>query len=194
MRVQWRWRWWWWALAVAVWAAGRVRVSSERRTRALFPGAKAHAVAHLAADWATHAGGTGGWALEADRANYTSWRYEVRYECGARCEGRAQVQAHDDHPAGAAPRHGHGHAAAHHIAVTRRECFHLPLLLWPTFCDEMESVLVVRAQTGGAVAEVEARARCGLVAAAAGQCARALLERTERHIAAIRQGLAATRL
>lgn len=121
-------------LVAAAWAAAALRLSREAVARELFRGVAPHAVAHLAADWSTHPrAGVGAWAVVRERANYSAWEYAVRYECGARCEGHAEVRAHEVTGA-TAPRHGH--ADAHRVTITQTECTQLLLLPWPLFCGK----------------------------------------------------------
>lgn len=146
---------------------------------------------------------SGAWAIEEEAGNYTSWRYAVAYECGARCAGRAVVAAHDEH-AGAARHDAQGPPRAHRVHVALRECRRAPLLPWPAACGECprprrrraraagadarlspseswDTWWVVRGAAGGA-ARVRARASasCGALRVLSGGCAGEMVARLQR--------------
>ncbi|CAB3223461.1 unnamed protein product [Arctia plantaginis] len=161
--------WWTLAVAVALLAALCLRWPAEYNASDHFPRVQPHTLAHLLADF-SHQPNIGSWSVVEDDSNYTTWRYAVTYECGSRCAGRAAVEAHDEPPR-ATPEHGA--AARHHrVHVQLRACTTLPLLPWPVFCDELQTVaLVVRSGDSGSELTTVWRAHCTLLDAVRGACA-----------------------
>ncbi|XP_075973091.1 uncharacterized protein LOC142974563 [Anticarsia gemmatalis] len=178
-------RWWPLALAAALLAALGVSLRTEHEARAHFPRAQPQALAHLLADFSQQPN-IGSWTVLEDRSNYTTWRYSVAYECGARCAGRGRVEAHDWH-ASDAP--AHGAAAAHRVTVRLRACAPPPLLPWPFFCDETETVSAVRREAAGARLAVRAWAECSALAALSGACGARLRAQLDAHLLRVRAAL-----
>lgn len=179
------------ALALCARCPMPVALHANYEWRAVRP----HDVAHLLADFSTHPN-VGHWTLEQENSNYTSWQYSVRYECGARCEGRATVRAHDEHDAGGEGGRGggprHGHAARHVVAVEGERCARPPLLPWPRSCDRSRwrwAVAATGQGEGGTRLRLEASARCAWWRWASGACASTLAEHSRSLLAAVKDAL-----
>ncbi|XP_041978223.1 uncharacterized protein LOC121732420 [Aricia agestis] len=136
-----------------------------------FPRTAPAALAHHLADFSNYQRADetiGSWWVEEEDGNYSWWRYAAAFECGARCRGRALLQSHALHDA--APQHGA--AARHTVHLSDRRCRTLPLLPWPTFCDESEIEMEVRPSGTGAGSRLLRRVRysCGALSLLLGSC------------------------
>ncbi|XP_052757157.1 uncharacterized protein LOC128202102 isoform X2 [Galleria mellonella] len=167
------------AALLACWrlsAPAAARVSTD----ADFSGARPAALAHLLADFSAHPlPERGAWSVEQEFSNYTSWRYTVTYECGARCSARATVEAHDESQPARAPQHGSGGGGgggdAHRVRVRHSYCTSLPMLPWPQLCGEIDTETLVTSGAGGRGARLREHASARCVGAAAAAAAAALL-------------------
>ncbi|XP_050346232.1 uncharacterized protein LOC126770742 isoform X2 [Nymphalis io] len=137
-----------------------VRVPRSASLVAEFPQHSPSSLAHFLADFSNHprlyTHITGSWGVEEEMNNYTSWRYVVSYECGARCAGRVELSAHDD-------------ASQHRVQVRDTWCSKLPLLPWPQMCQNSLTETVVTSRSGGGARMAEvARVQCSVLALAVG--------------------------
>ncbi|XP_026489811.2 uncharacterized protein LOC113396187 [Vanessa tameamea] len=156
-----------------------LRVPRSSSLGADFPQHSPSSLAHFLADFSNHprlySHITGSWGVEEEMNNYTSWRYVVSYECGARCTGRVELSAHDD-------------ASQHRVRVHDTRCSKLPLLPWPQTCQTSVTETVITSRSGGgAHLEEVARVQCGALALAAGCDVRAA---RRDHLRALRAELA----
>ncbi|VVC95452.1 unnamed protein product [Leptidea sinapis] len=114
------------------------------------------------------------WSVAEDWSNYSTWRYTVRYECGARCGGQAEV-THRRGGDSEAP--SHSHSRVHRLLVHIKQCSRLPLLSWPQYCEESEVETQIVSGGGsssegrGALLVERTYEWCGAVRAAALRCA-----------------------
>lgn len=167
------------AALAAVLLVHAARRPAHHETIVYLPDAYPAHVAHLLADF-SHRHHQVDWVLEEEQNNLTWWRYTVRYECGARCEGGATVQAEADSPA-------RGHHLVHELD---RRCEPLlPLLPWPTSCEVTETVHRVRGEGAGAALEQRSTARCGALRTLAGSCAASLRDDAAARLDALRRAL-----
>ncbi|XP_046959750.1 uncharacterized protein LOC124529863 [Vanessa cardui] len=169
------------AALLALAALLTVRVPRSSSLRADFPQHSPSTLAHFLADFSNHprlySHITGSWGVEEEMNNYTSWRYVVSYECGARCAGRVELSAHDD-------------ASQHRVQVRDAWCSKLPLLPWPQICQTSLTETVITSRSGGgALMEEVSRVQCGALALAlAAGCDAAAARR--QHLRALRAELA----
>ncbi|CAG9786411.1 unnamed protein product [Diatraea saccharalis] len=155
-------------VACVLLAAARLLAPPTHAYAAHFARVRPADLAHLLADISANTHPIpGSWSLEEESGNYSMWRYAVSYVCGARCVGHVWVEAHE--VAGGGPRHGLS-APMHRVTVRRLHCTALPLLPWPSLCDEVETESVVSGEGDGCRLQETVRARCGAAAALLAAC------------------------